>query len=245
MANKKETHIALINYFSDRKIFTKQDIYNYYQINGISLSDNALRWRIYDFKKAGLIKSIKRGVYTISPKQHFTHESSVLIRKITKLFLNRYNDINYCVWNTNCLNSLMIHQPISSFIVFETENDVTESVFYYFKDNNIKAFNNPSEKIMESYVLGEQDVVVVKPLVTRAPVFNEEQLVFPELEKILVDIFCDDHHFYIYGGHEMIIIFENAFNNYSINYSSLYGYAARRGKKDLLKKFIDNKVFNK
>jgi len=92
--------------------------------------------------------------------------------------------------------------------------------------------------------MGEQDVVVVKPLISRAPLKKVGQIVFPELEKILVDIFCDQHQFYIYGGQEMIYVFENAFNHYHINFSSMYAYAARRGKKVLLKEFIEENVLN-
>ena len=61
----------------------------------------------------------------------------------------------------------------------------------------------------------------------------------------MVDIFCDQHQFYIYGGQEMIYIFENAFNHFNINFGSMYAYSARRGKKALLKVFDEENVLNK
>ena len=234
----------IIDYFKGKDSFTKEDLRVFIKDAGISIRDEALRIRIHRLKKKGIIQSIARGKYTIANKHSFTLESDKFIKKINRLFLQKYDDIDYCIWNTRCLNNFMIHQPISAFYVLETDKDITESTFYYLKDNNVKVFNNPTEQIMEQYVMGELDVVVVKPLVSRAPLIKVGQIVFPELEKILVDIFCDNHQFYIYGGQEMINIFENAFHHYNINYSSLYAYAARRGKKDLIKSFIKENVLD-
>jgi len=234
----------IIDYFKGKDYFTKEDIRVYFKDAGISITDEALRIRIYRLKKKGIIQSVARGKYTITNKPSFMPESDKFIKKVNRLFLQKYDDLDYCIWNTRCLNNFMIHQPINAFYVLETDKDVTESVFYYLKDNNIKAFNNPTEQIMEEYVMGEPDVVVVRPLVSRAPLIKGEQIVFPELEKILVDIFCDNHQFYIYSGQEMINIYESAFHHYNINYSSLYAYAARRGKKDLIKDFIEENIFD-
>ncbi len=244
MSVTKEAHIVFKTHFSGQNSFTKQDICNYYLSIGISLSDAALRWRIYDLKSAGIIKSVERGVYTFSDKPRFIPESNPFIEKIVELYQQKYDGLDYCTWNTSSLNSFMIHQPVNAFYLFETDRDITESVFYHFKANNIKVFNNPTAQIMEDYVLGQEGVVVVKPLVSRAPLMKKNQIVFPALEKILVDIFCDQHQFYIYGGQEMITIFENAFHHYNINFSSLYAYATRRGKKILLKTFIEENVLN-
>ena len=172
----------IIDYFKGKDYFTKEDLRVYFEDAGISITDEALRIRIHRLKKKGIIQSVARGKYTITYKPSFTPESDKFIKKVNRLFLQKYDDLDYCIWNTRCLNNFMIHQPISAFYVLETDKDVTESVFYYLKDNNIKAFNNPTEQIMEEYVMGEPDVVVVKPLVSRAPIIKGEQIVFPELE---------------------------------------------------------------
>jgi len=236
---------ALIDHFSGKDSFTREDLRTYFKNAAISLTDEALRIRIYRLKNKGILQSVARGKYTISNKPSFAPESDTFVKKLNKLYLEQYGGLDYCTWGTPCLNSFMIHQPISAFYLIETDKDITESVFYHLKDNNIKAFNNPSEQIMEEYVLGELNAVLVKPLVSRAPLIKGKQIVSPSLEKILVDVFCDQHQFYIFGGQEMINIFEHAFHHYSINFSSMYAYATRRGKKVLLKKFVEEKVLNK
>ena len=117
----------------------------------------------------------------------------------------------------------MIHQPFKHFYILETDKD-------------------PSLKIMEEYVLGEDDVLLLKPIISRPPVTLSGKIYVPELEKMLVDIYCDQDHFFMFGGQEMIYIFENAIRQYNINYTSIYAYAERRGKKELLKKYIEEKV---
>lgn len=244
MAANKNTK-ELIDYFKGKAYFTNEDIRAFNKDTGISITEEAFRIRIHRLKKRGIIQTVARGMYTIAIKPLYTPEPDKFLKKVNRLFLQKYDDLGYCIWNTRWLNNFMIHQPISAFYILETDKDVTESAFYYLKDNNVKAFNNPTEQIMEQYVMGEQDVVVVKPLVSRAPLIKVEQIAFPELEKILVDIYCDQHQFYIYGGQEMINIYENAFDHYNINLSSLNAYAARRGKKDLIKSFMKENMFDR
>ena len=59
----------------------------------------------------------------------------------------------------------------------------------------------------------------------------------PTLEKILVDIVCDEDFSYLQGG-EWYYMIETAATQYSINKSRLLRYAGRRGKK----KLIENKL---
>lgn len=238
----KKSHQAFVNHFKGQPAFTKQDIFDFYLSQGKKLSDAALRWRIHDLKNAGIIKSVATAVYAIAEKPVFIPNPDAFMEKTVTLFNQKYAGLNFCVWNTNILHSFMIHQPVNSFYVFETDRDITESVFYHFKAQNLHVFNNPSLQLMDDYVLGSEDAVVLKPLVSRAPIKKEGKFVFPSLEKILVDVFCDQHQFYVYGGHEMIVIFENAFNSYHINPGSMYSYAERRGKKRLLIEFMEENV---
>lgn len=244
MAATKKSHQVFVDHFRGQTRFTKQDISGFFLLQGKKLNDAALRWRIYDLKNAGLLESVETGVYTISKKPYFIPVADNFMIGAVALFNQNYYGLGYCVWKTDVLHSLMTHQPVNSIYVFETDRDISESVFHHFKANGLNAFNNPPLQIMDDYVFGSQDAIVIKPLVSRAPLLTTETLIFPSLEKILVDIFCDRHQFYVFGGQEMIVIFENAFHLYKINMSSLYAYADRRGKKKLLMEFIGESVLD-
>jgi len=55
----------------------------------------------------------------------------------------------------------------------------------------------------------------------------------------LVDIYDNDALFYFLQGAELQRIFENALNGYSINFTTLFGYAKRRNKEESIKKYIN------
>ena len=55
-------------------------------------------------------------------------------------------------------------------------------------------------------------------------------ITLPTLEKLLVDIYDEDKMFHFVQGAEIERIFQNALNRYSINYTTFFGYAKRRGK---------------
>jgi len=61
------------------------------------------------------------------------------------------------------------------------------------------------------------------------------------IEKLLVDIFCDEIVFVAQQGGEMQIIFRNAFEKYSINENKMLRYADRRSKKEAFNIYL-NKI---
>ena len=77
-------------------------------------------------------------------------------------------------------------------------------------------------------------------MLTRAPIQIIDSISVPTLEKILVDVFCSKVILYSYKGIELINIFENALNKYSINFTKLLYYVRRRKREESLKDFIDN-----
>ena len=83
----------------------------------------------------------------------------------------------------------MIHQPDRFLLLVDVEAVATESVFYFLKDEKYKnVFLNPDENTLERYINEERESIIVKPLITKAPLEKEEKIATPSLEKILVDI---------------------------------------------------------
>ena len=122
------------------------------------------------------------------------------------------------------------------------------SVFFNLKDNNVKdLFLQPGGREMEIYVLEKEKPVVLKCLISRSPLqkITDKKLKvnIPALEKILTDIYCDRDTFYFYTrGRELEAIFENAINRYTIDFSRLLAYAARRGKEVEIKEFLTQQI---
>jgi hypothetical protein len=140
----------------------------------------------------------------------------------------------------------MIHQPVRQFIIFETEKDVTESVFFLLKSSEWQVFLNADNTTIDYLSMEDKEVIAVKSLISRSPIEIQENISMPSLEKILIDVFCDTKLFSPYSGQELSNIYKYAQKKYHINYSRMLNYADRRNKKkevlELVFQFADDSL---
>lgn len=147
----------------------------------------------------------------------------------------------------------MIHQPWINFLIVETEKDVRESVFNHLtKSHTGKVFVSPDRLTLEKYVSQQSEPIIVSNLISRTPKGQRSKNVtYAKIEKILVDLLTDNDKFYAYQGQELIHIFENVFQVFQINETSLKRYAERRNAVQKLRYFIqdqtkiDTRMFSK
>lgn len=232
----EEDHI--LGFFREKAFFTKSDLIEYYSKRGIILSDEAFRSKLHRWRKKNIIQDVAKGKYVINDKNVFIPEADKLIRKINKLFVSKYDDVDYCVWSTSWLSNFMHHIPFTFFYVIETDKDVCESAFYHLKDKGVNIYLEPDTNQIEKYVLPEDDSVLIRPIISRAPVKKVNNINFASIEKILVDIYCDQDTYYLYSGSEQDWIFENILNSYNINFSTLLTYAERRKRDKELREYL-------
>ena len=120
---------------------------------------------------------------------------------------------------------------------------------------------------MERYVSDAENPIIIKKLVGRSPLMTvvsgkiqarlkvKDYLInrfsamsiektavkVPTLEKILVDIFCDNIVFFAYKGNEQDQIFKWVLNNYALDRKTLFAYAERRKRKPQLTQYLQSK----
>jgi len=134
----------------------------------------------------------------------------------------------------------MVHQPGRFHILVEVEKDAVESVFYFLKESKYLVFIEPNSDILDKYLPDKNESLIIKSLVTEAPLQKIEGVNTVSLEKMLVDVFCDDVIFAAQQGSEMRNIFHEAKRKYVINENRLFRYANRRNKKDNFKKYYNS-----
>ncbi len=232
----KETNTAMVrqiieiaNAFKGKTIITKKELSAYiHSIDG-SATEAGIRQRISRLKKEGTIISVRKGVYALSNRPVYIYPADKFITRLSHLFSTQYSGINYCIWSSAWLYDFTIHQPVQFFYLFETEPDMVEISFNLLKDKGYKAFLNPDEQTMQLYVMGVKDPIVVRSLISRAPLIKNKAIKLPSLEKMLVDAYIDKKLFYFIQGKEIENIYKFSFSLYSINLSRLINYAGRRG----------------
>ena len=233
----------LIEEFKDRGSFSREELFDFFKCFEPDLREGTFSWRIYDLKNKDIIKPLKRGLYVISHKPKYKPEVSQQIIKLAKRITERFDEVKYCIWETEWLNEFSQHQASRRIILIEIEKEFVESLYFELKDSFRNDFYlNPDAKVVNFYISESNYPVVIKKLITRSPVGRrtENRIKFytPLLEKILVDIFAEDKIFYFYQGSELVHIYKNAISNYAINFTRLFAYAERRGREQEIKLFL-------
>lgn len=90
--------------------------------------------------------------------------------------------------------------------------------------------------IQKAYPMIEDlhDFILIKPLISEAPLASAEGIMIPGLEKRLVDQ-ASDKEYRNLSDHEIQKSIQQAFELYSINTSKLLRYAGRKGKMEEMK----------
>jgi len=186
----------------------------------------------------GVLNRVGRGKFNIGAAKNYIPELPPKIYSLNKKLKKQFPFLTFCLWDTSVLNEFMIHQPGKFYLLVEVEKESMESVFYFLKENKYPVFLNPGSDIINKYLSSEKNAVIVKLLVSEAPVQNIKDVYTITIEKMLVDIFCDDNIFSAQQGSEIKYIFNEAFRKYTINENRLLRYAERRRKKEDLINYL-------
>lgn len=247
MYSKKYIETQLIERFKRREVFSREDLLWFYRELEPDLKESTFGWRIFDLKKRHIIKDVKKGVYTLEEKQKFRPELDSKIIKISKFLGTSFDYHNYNIWNTAWLNEMTELQTTSYMIILEVDKSSMETVFYNLKDNG--KFNNvylkPDEAMINTYISEINEPLIVKSMISRAPVIKTRNVIIPTIEKILVDLYCDEKLFYAFQGHQLIKIYESCLSKYIINYSRLLNYAKRRKREEGITEFLTTHLQDK
>ncbi|MBN1970260.1 MAG: hypothetical protein JW870_12900 [Candidatus Delongbacteria bacterium] len=226
--------------FKDVQSLNTNDIVKFYRVNEPDLKATTINWRIYALVQMGVLSRIGRGKFTLGNSRIFIPEINSKLKTINSMLKKEFPFLDICLWKTSSFNEFMIHQPGRFYILIEVEKDATQSVFFFLKDAKYSVFIDPTKDLIEKYFPDEREILIVKPLVTEAPVQDIEGLNTTTLEKMLVDVFCDDVILSAQQGSEMRIIFQEAMNKYTVNENRMIRYADRRRKKEKFMNYLSS-----
>lgn len=229
----------LMEHFSPKEVFSREELLAFFRKLDPDLKETTFAWRVFDLKKRHRMRDVGKGVYTMEQKQLFKPEADEEINKIGSFLENSFNH-SYNVWATNWLNEFIDLQVTSFLYILEVDKMSIEQVFFSIKDSGkfSNVFINPDGATINHYISELPQAIVVVPMISRAPTMTVKRIIFPTLEKILVDLYCDPKLYFAFQGEQLVKIFEEALAKYVINYSRLLNYAKRRHREDALKEFL-------
>ena len=229
----------LRSHFKSRKSFETKDIVAFYKKYDSGVKQTTVNWRVYSLVQMGLLNRIGRGKFIIGEGKKFIPEISSKMKAIHTKIKKEFPFLKVCIWHTSSFNEFMVHQPGRFYLLIEVEKEATQSIFYFLKEAKYSVFIEPTADLLEKYLPSGNESLIIKSLVSEAPIQNVKGIITASLEKMLVDVFCDRVLFSAQQGAEMRTIFKEALNKYSVNENRMLRYADRRRRK---KNFI--KYFN-
>jgi len=224
--------------FSNKKIITTDDLFEFYQSENPDIKKTTVNWRIYELVQKGILRRIGRGKFVIGSSVHYQPEIVSFEKEIKDIIQDYFPFIHYCVWHTSKLNEFLHHQTSFQCIVLEVEKEALDSVYHVVKDQFGRTYKKPAREFVEDVLASQTDSIVIKTLISEAPLQKVQDVPTSSLEKILVDVYCDKNLFYFVQGSELVHIYRNSFDKYTINQSKLLRYAARRERKLEIDEFI-------
>jgi len=226
--------------FRDHKFLETKDITDFYKTFEPNVKQTTINWRVYVLIQMGILSRIGRGKFSIGESKFYFPEISSKIKSVYTKLKKEFPYLKICIWHTSVFNEFMLHQPGRFYLIVEVDKEATQSVFHFLKELKYPVFIEPTNDLLEKYLPVEKEALILKPLVSEAPIQNVKGINTASLEKMLVDVFCDDIVFSAQQGAEMRTIFKEALNKYSVNQSRMLRYADRRRKKESYNKYLNS-----
>ena len=218
---------SIMDYAALHPNFGLQDLYAY--LDGeANISRQTVSWYLTKLTESRQLRRIGHGLYAKPTKQEFviipTDEDRTLHDELKRL----WPFANFCIYNGSVISPLQHHLAANNITYIETEREATSAVFNHLRDDGRTAYLRPTRDLIYNYIDLSQPAIFVKPLITESPTLQNEGVMVPTLEKLLVDLQKDQDFFYLQEA-EGLNIFSNALSLYTINESRLLRYASRRG----------------
>ncbi|UPZ17919.1 DUF6577 family protein [Flavobacterium humidisoli] len=233
-----ELEYKLGKYFENKPTITRVELICAIKKDYPSWTQSTITVYISKLKKTGKLRSPSRGLYTLKIKKGFHPEITLKLKKLYNRVHREYPYINYCVWDTSWLNSLMRHQPFRQYLIIEVEKDAISQTFNTISEAFKNVYVNPDTNIFNYYIYNSEDVIIIKPLISEAPVEYQKKIVISSLEKLLVDMIIDKDIFAAQQG-ELEDIFFNALEKYTVNILKMKRYALRRNRAKEITKILN------
>lgn len=225
--------------FAQNGIITTSEVVDFYKKFDPEIPRTTVNWRVYQLVKQGVLDRVGKGKFKMGKSKIYQPDLTNKLFKINKSIQINFPFITYCLWQQQWINEFSQHIAKTDVVLIEVERDIAESVYLFLKDSFTSVFYKPGKEMLQNYILGLDAVILVKPLVSEAPIQVVRGVSTVSIEKLLVDVYSDIEFEYA-RGQETIHIFENAFSLYSINQAKLLRYADRKNKKQEVKEIIRN-----
>jgi len=195
-------------------------------------SRKTIIWNINDLIRQGKAVRVGRGAYGFVPKMRFNPAMSETARNACSILQSKLKYLVVTVTDTSVLGQFMNLLPFSTIVVIEARRSATAAVLSTLRKEGVDAYAKRDFASLEQYVSSSQPFLVRPELSVNPSLTQYNNVRTSSLEKMLVDLVCDESIYGQYQGEELLNIYNNSTIDYAVNYSQMLKYAAARKKKD-------------
>ena len=227
---------SILNFASNMQQFSVDDI----PVDVASGIERAkLSWYLGKLCRNGKLRRIGRGIYSLQSVNTFIVKANTKARTLYRSLSVQYPFADFCVYSANVITPLLHDMMPTNTLYIETNRDTVQSVFDMLSPKYMgRIFMAPTKEIATTYIDFGKENIIVKPLVTEAPLALDGKVPVPTLEKLLVDTRVDADFFYLHG-YENLEMLRTAISHYDVNRNRLLRYADRRNAKESIIKDLE------
>ena len=200
------------------------------KLNG-ETSRKTVIWNVNDLVRQGKAVRFGRGVYGCISKAQFKPIIGEAAKRACALLYEKFRYLDVTVTDSGVLGQFMVLQPFSTVVVIEAKKSATGAVLSALRKEGVDAYAKKDYRSLERYVSSSQPFVIRPELSVNPNLPRDKNVRAANLEKMLVDLICDEDIYGQYQGEELQNIYRNAIDVYAVNYSQMLKYAAARKKK--------------
>ncbi len=232
-----ELVIAIKKQFSTQTIITSKELVLFLSSLFPELSNKTIPWKINQLKAENLIYQTGRGVYTFDFKPEFNPEVSLKSKRVynkTKSFISS----ELVVWDTEMLDLIIERENEKRTTFLSIQKDELNDLFDQMQSLSKPVYLEPNHEIIQRYILPQNDVILLYPLISETPLQLNGDYIVPTLEGVLVNAWLLSENYLKPLGYTIEEIFKNAFEKYNVNKNKLLRYAARRDQRKEIEQLI-------
>lgn len=224
--------------FSGQNVIPKTELIDLLQRHYQQVKPATLDWRLHELVQTGILMRTGYGLYQLNDRPLFIPTLSPTLRKLSDRIKAQLPFTDCCVWDTGIVADLMIQQPMSMLQLVEVDRVAVSSVYQLLQNQPVLL----DRKTLPVYLyedwltlsrngMPHPTPIIIKALISEAPMLAQDRYRTAPLEKILVDLMADQRLFFTYQE-ELDAIVHTAFDKFIINRDKLRRYARRRNRAD-------------
>ncbi len=230
-------------HLSDNKTYHREELFQIFCTEKEDLSDSAFRWILYNLQKEQRLFHVDYDVYVTVQQEELSVYRPIYSDRCMEVMGSlegKHPELSFVVFESVLLNEFLNHQIAQNTIYLQVEKGISSYIFDELQQEYTgSVLYKPTKSELERY--WTRDCIVVLELVSQAPI-SEENPHQMTAEKLLVDIVADKSIASTFSPSEIPFIYENMLEKYKVERRRLNRYAGRRGKAELVKRYVGGEI---